>query len=39
MNREFFAGFLLTIAFVAVVIVGLFGIFVLINVIAGPVGG
>lgn len=39
MSRQFFTGFLVTLAFVAVVLAGLFGIFVLINVLAGPVGG
>jgi len=39
MSRQFFTGFFVTLAFVAVVLAGLFGIFILINVLAGPVGG
>lgn len=39
MARQFFTGFLTTLLFVAVVLAGLFGIFVLIDLIAGPVGG
>ena len=39
MSRQFFTGFFMTLAFVAVVLVGLFGIFVLIDLLAGPVGG
>jgi hypothetical protein len=39
MSRQFFTGFFTTLVFVAVVLAGLFGIFVLIDLIAGPVGG
>ena len=35
MSRQIFTGFFLTLLFVAVVLAGLFGIFVLIEVIAG----
>ncbi len=37
--RTFFGGFLTTLLFVAVVIVGLAGVFLLIHYFAGPVGG
>jgi hypothetical protein len=39
MTRELFAGFFLTLAFVAAVVVVLFGIFTLVAYLAGPVGG
>jgi len=39
MTRGFFAGFFSTLAFVAVVLIGLFGIFTLVSYLAGPVGG
>jgi hypothetical protein len=39
MTRELFAGFFSTLAFVAVVVVALFGIFTLVSYLAGPVGG
>ncbi len=39
MTRELFAGFFITLAFVAVVLVVLFGIFTLVSYLAGPVGG
>ena len=39
MTRGFFAGFLTTLAFVAIVAAGLFGIFTLVAYLAGPVGG
>jgi hypothetical protein len=35
MSRQFFAGFFLTLAFVVVVLAGMFGIFVLLDVLAG----
>ena len=39
MGRQFFTGFLTTLVFVAIVLAGLFAIFVVIDLIAGPVGG
>ncbi len=39
MTRGFFAGFLTTLAFVVVVLAGLFGIFTLVSYVAGPGGG
>jgi hypothetical protein len=39
MSRQFFTGFFMTLVFLAVVLAGLFGIFVLIDIVAGPVGG
>ena len=39
MAKQFFGGFFITLAFVAVVIAGLFGIFILVSYVAGPVGG
>ncbi len=39
MTRELFAGFFITLTFVAVVLVVLFGIFTLVSYLAGPVGG
>jgi hypothetical protein len=38
MARHFFTGFFTTLLFVAVVLAGLFVIFVLVDLIAGPVG-
>ena len=35
MSRQFFAGFFLTLAFAVVVLAGMFGIFVLLDVLAG----
>ena len=39
MAKQFFGGFFITLAFVAVVLVALFGIFTLVSLLAGPVGG
>ena len=39
MAKQFFGGFFATLAFVAVVLAALFGIFTLVSYIAGPVGG
>jgi hypothetical protein len=39
MAKQFFAGFFSTLAFVAVILAALFGIFTLVSYIAGPVGG
>jgi len=39
MAKPFFGGFFVTLAFVAVVLAALFGIFTLVSYIAGPVGG
>jgi len=39
MAKQFFGGFFVTLAFVAVVLAALFGIFTLVSYIAGPVGG
>jgi hypothetical protein len=39
MAKQFFGGFLVTLAFVAVILAALFGIFTLVSYIAGPVGG
>ena len=39
MAKQFFGGFFATLAFVAVVTVGLLGIFTLVSLITGPVGG
>ena len=39
MTRGLFAGFFTTLAFVVVVLAGLFGIFTLVSYLAGPVGG
>jgi len=39
MAKQFFWGMFITLAFVAVVVVGLFGIFTLVSYLAGPVGG
>ena len=39
MARQFFWGMFITLAFVAVVTVGLLGIFTLVSLITGPVGG
>jgi len=39
MARQFFGGFFVTLAFVAVVLAALFGIFTLVSYLAGPVGG
>lgn len=39
MAKQFFGGFFTTLAFVAVVLAALFGIFILISHLAGPVGG
>jgi hypothetical protein len=39
MAKQFFGGFFTTLAFVAVVLAALFGIFTLVSYIAGPVGG
>jgi hypothetical protein len=38
-TRGWFAGFFSTLAFVAVVLAALFGIFTLVSYWAGPVGG
>jgi hypothetical protein len=39
MAKQFFGGFFSTLAFVAVILAALFGIFTLVSYIAGPVGG
>jgi len=39
MAKQFFWGMLITLAFVAVVTVGLLGIFTLVSYLTGPVGG
>jgi hypothetical protein len=39
MAKQFFWGMFITLAFVAVVTVGLLGIFTLVSYLAGPVGG
>jgi hypothetical protein len=39
MAKQFFGGFFITLAFVVVVLAALFGIFILISYLAGPVGG
>ena len=39
MARQFFLGMFITLAFVAVVTAGLLGIFTLVSLITGPVGG
>jgi len=39
MAKQFFGGFFITLAFVVVVLAALFGIFILISYMAGPVGG
>ena len=39
MAKQFFGGFFITLAFVAVVLAALFWIFILISYLAGPVGG
>jgi hypothetical protein len=39
MAKQFFGGFFITLAFVAVVLAALFGIFTLVSYVAGPVGG
>lgn len=38
MTRQFFTGFFTTLVFVAIVLIGLFGIFLLIDILAGPAG-
>ncbi len=37
--RTFLGGFLTTLLFVAVVVLGLGGVFLLVHYLAGPVGG
>ena len=39
MGKGFWGGFVLTLVFMAVIIVALFGIFTLVSYVAGPVGG
>jgi hypothetical protein len=39
MAKQFFSGFLILLLFAAVILAGLFGIFTLVNFVAGPVGG
>ena len=39
MAKQFFWGFFITVVFLAVVLVGMFGIFTLVSYIAGPAGG
>ena len=38
-TKRFFGGFFATLAFVAVILVALFGIFTLVTYLAGPAGG
>jgi hypothetical protein len=38
-SRQFLAGFATTIAFVAIIALLLMAIFIVVNTIAGPVGG
>lgn len=39
MLRQFFSGYLLTLACAVIVVVGLFAIFTLVSYLTGPVGG